>query len=321
MTPREFELKPVRCFVVLAEQLSFSRAADALALTQPALSSQIRGLEKRLGFALFDRTTRRVALTERGAALLAPARRLVDEAARLARAAAELRGERRRKLSFGAAFYTIDIPERVRLLESFFAAHPDMPLDVVPAWQRDLVEDLQAGRIDLALLIGLPVPRAQLAREVALNPGVEILYPDDLPRMLLRREPVVLLVPRESPLAALPVVPLAALSGVRVAMLGAQHGQAVVEPIRHMLEAAGAEALVPPEAHGIGVERYGRQFRMPAVTLGWFGAGSAADDMVRRPIEGLDMATELALLHAPGEPTGDAAALWQHARAVLGPIP
>lgn len=317
----ELDVKPVRCFVVLADELSFSRAADALAMTQPALSSQIRSLEARLGFALFDRTTRRVALTTRGAALLAPARRLVEEAARLGRAAAELRGERPRKLSFGAAFYTIDIPERVRLLESFFAAHPDIPLEVVPAWQRDLVGDLQAGRIDLALLIGLPVPRGQLAREVAREPGVEILYPDDLPRMLLRRESVMLLVPRESPLAGHAVVPLAALAGARVAMLGDQHGQAVVEPIRRMLEAAGAEPLVPPEAHGIGVERYGRQFRLPAVTLGWFGAGGPGDDMVRRPVEGLDMATELALLHAPGEPTGDAAALWRHARAVLGTLP
>jgi len=313
----EPDLKALRCFVVLAEELNFSRAAERLNLTQPALSSQIRVLEARLGLTLFDRTTRRVGLSESGGALLPAARRLIDESQRLQRAVAALQGRPRRKLGFGAAFYTIDIPERVQLLEGFFATHPDVAMDVVPAWQRELVDDLHHDRLDVALLIGLPVPRAQLAREVMAEPGVEILYPDDLPRLRLRSEPVGLLVPRESPLADFDTVPQAALAGLRIAMLGANHGQAIVTPIRHILETAGAIAVVPPEPHGIGVERYGRQFRIPAITLGWFGAGSATDDMVRRPIEGLYLSTELALVHAPGELTGDAATFWRFASAGL----
>jgi DNA-binding transcriptional LysR family regulator len=310
-------LDKLRCFTAVAEDLHFSRAADRLHLTQPALSSQIRSLEARLGLVLFDRTTRRVALTPAGAALLPAARRLVEDGQRLAVLAADLRGAPRRKLTLGAAFYTIDIPERVTLLEGFFAAHPEVALDVSPAWQRELVAELQAGRLDLALLIGMPVPRAQLAHELAAIATVEILYPDDLPRMVLRREPVELLVPRESPLAALAEVPLAAMAGQRVAMLGENHGLAVVEPIRHWLAEAGALPVVPPEPHGIGVERYGRQFRIPAITLGWFGGGGPADDMVRRPLAGLALATELALLHAPGDATGDAAIFWTHARGLF----
>ena len=311
----EPDLKALRCFVVLAEDLNFSRAAERLNLAQPALSSQIRVLEARLGLTLFDRTTRRVGLSANGVALLPAARRLIDESQRLQRAVATLQGRPRRKLGFGAAFYTIDIPERVQLLEGFFATHPDVAMDVVPAWQRDLLVELQHDRLDVALLIGLPLPRAQLAREIAAGPDVEILYPDDLPRLRLRSERVELLVPRESPLAAFDTVPQVALAGLRVAMLGSNHGQAVVAPIHHILETAGAIAVVPPEPHGIGVERYGRQFRIPAITLGWFGAGSAQDDMVRRPVEGLYLSTELALVHAPGELTGDAATFWQFASA------
>ncbi len=307
-------LDKLRCFTAVAEDLHFSRAADRLHLTQPALSSQIRSLEERLGLVLFDRTTRRVALTPAGTALLPAARRLVEDGQRLALLAAELRGAPRRKLSLGAAFYTIDIPERVTLLESFFAEHPDVALDVSPAWQRELIAELQAGTLDLALLIGMPVPRAQLAHELAGTAVAEVLYPDDLPRMVLRREPVRLLVPRESPLAALAEVPLAALAGMRVAMLGQGHGLALVDPILTWLADAGAQPVVPPEPHGIGVERYGRQFRIPAITLGWFGGGGAEDDMVRRPLAGLALATELALLHSPGEAIGDAAILWAHAR-------
>ena len=77
------DLKPLRCFVALADELNFSRAAERVHLTQPALSSQIRSLEARLGFALCHRTTRRVALTDRGSALLPAARRLIEEGRRL----------------------------------------------------------------------------------------------------------------------------------------------------------------------------------------------------------------------------------------------
>lgn len=308
------DLKALRCFLALAEELNFSRAAERVHLTQPAFSSQVRALEARLGYALFERTTRRVGMTERAVALLPAARRLVEDGRRFQILAEELRGASQRKLSLGAAFYTIDIPERVALLERFFERHSEVALEVVPAWQREVMHELEAGRMDLALLIGLPVPRAQLARELALEPAVEILYPDDLPRLLLRREPVGLLVPAESPLAALAEIPPELLQGQRIAMLGPAHGEFVIEPIRRALEGAGAILHVPPEPHGIGVERYGRQFRIPAVTLGWFGGGGPADDMVRRPVEGLQMATELALLHASGPMRADAALFWDFAR-------
>ena len=129
----DLDLKSLRCFVVLVEELNFSRAAERLRLTQPALSSQIRGLEQRLDFTLFHRTTRRVGLSDQGAALLPGARRLIEESQRLQRVVADLRGAPRRKLRFGAAFYTIDIPERIRLLEHFFERHPDIALDVISA--------------------------------------------------------------------------------------------------------------------------------------------------------------------------------------------
>lgn len=311
-------LDKLRCFTAVAEDLHFSRAADRLHLTQPALSSQIRSLEAQLGFALFDRTTRRVTLTAAGAALLPAARRLVEDGQRLAVLAAELRGAPRRKLTLGAAFYTIDIPERISLLESFFATHPQVALEVSTAYQRELMGELQGGQLDLALFIGMAVPRAQLAHELADGAVAEILYPDDLPRMVLRREPVGLLVPQESPLAALAEIPLSALAGQRVAMLSPAHGLAIVEPVLAWLAEAGAQPVVPPEPHGIGVERYGRQFRIPAVTLGWFGGGAVGDDMVRRPLAGLAMMTELALLHAPGDAAGDMAIFWGHARQRFG---
>ncbi len=315
----DLDLKAIRCFVALAETLNFSRAAESLNLSQPALSSQIRVLERRLGLTLFQRTTRRVTLSGAGETLLPVMRGLIGASREAAAAIEAMRGGARRKLAFGAAFYTLDIPERVRLLETFFRSHPDVPLDVIPAWQRDMVRDLETGTLDAALLIGLPVPRPRLAEELTRDPGVEILFPDDLPRRILRREPVALLIPRESPLAGFAAVPPDALRGARVAMLGPNHGEAVVEPIRRRLRTAGAVPVVPPEPHAIGVERYGRQFRIPAVSLGWFETGQGKDDMVRRPIEGFAHATELCVVHAPGVPTGNAAVFWAHVTALFEP--
>jgi epsilon-lactone hydrolase len=78
-TPDAIELRHLRAFVAVAEDLSFSRAAQRLYITQPALSRQIRGLERLVGCDLFRRSTQRVELTLAGEALLARARALLAD--------------------------------------------------------------------------------------------------------------------------------------------------------------------------------------------------------------------------------------------------
>lgn len=81
------ELKQLRYFLAVAETLNFSRAAESLYISQPALSYQIAELERELGVELFSRDRRRVYLTGEGQALLAPARNMLEQAEQLPRLA------------------------------------------------------------------------------------------------------------------------------------------------------------------------------------------------------------------------------------------
>src|SRR3954462_7899448 len=91
----QLELRHLRYFVAVAEELNFSRAAERLHVAQPALSAQIRQLETQLGCELFARTTRKVELTPTGRLLLEDARRIVADAdAAVAKVTAAARGQR-----------------------------------------------------------------------------------------------------------------------------------------------------------------------------------------------------------------------------------
>lgn len=306
------ELRLLRAFVVLAEELNFGHAAERLHITQPALSAQIRQLEQKLGLVLFVRSTRRVGLSAEGAGLLGPARALLAESGRFGEAVGQVRGRPERRLIFGAALYTLGIPERQQLLEAFFEGHPNIPLTVTPQWQRDMARALLHGDADLALMLGVPVPLAQWEAE----PTAEVMFPASLPRLVLREERIGLLVPRESPLAEHDPIPPELLRDANVAMLGGAHGSPILGPVRAVLGAADAHMTVPPEPHGIGVERYGRQFRIPAISLGWFNTGGADDpDMVRRFIAGLELNTQLTLVRSPVAAKQATELFWQEARA------
>jgi len=144
------ELRRLRYFIAVAEQLNFRRAAEQLHVAQPALSQQIRKLENELGVVLLFRTKRSVALTPAGSALFDEAVRILrqaDTAARVARNASQgSLGRLRMAYPPGA------LPSQLADLISRFAVHyPGVEVvpEVIPASQA--VHDVLSGRVDVAV--------------------------------------------------------------------------------------------------------------------------------------------------------------------------
>jgi DNA-binding transcriptional LysR family regulator len=150
------ELRHLRYFVAVAEELHFGRAAVRLRIAQPPLSRQIRDLERELGAPLFDRVPRGVELTPAGLALLPEARLTLAQAERAQRTAQRAaRGEiGRLRVGFvEAAIYSSALPDVL----GFFRMHlPDIGLSLFEMEPLQQAEAFREGRIDLGILHNPP---------------------------------------------------------------------------------------------------------------------------------------------------------------------
>jgi DNA-binding transcriptional LysR family regulator len=146
------ELRHLRYFIAVAEELNFSRAAERLHMAQPPLSVTIRQLEQELGTTLFVRTSREVRLTEAGIALLDGARRTLAEAdaavVAAQRAASGAVGSLRIGYSWSARFETLPA-----LGQAFKDRHPEVELLAEETWNGRMPMALRARTIDVALAL------------------------------------------------------------------------------------------------------------------------------------------------------------------------
>ncbi len=141
-------------FHAVAEAGGFSRAAERLMISQPAVSLQVGELEKAVRVKLFDRLPRGVRLTEAGEVLLGYTRR-IDELERQAeRALLELRGLERGRLTLGAS-QTIGSYVMPRLMEQFRRLHPNIELGLEIANTRQIQQWMMEDRLDVALTEGI----------------------------------------------------------------------------------------------------------------------------------------------------------------------
>ncbi|WP_207882155.1 LysR substrate-binding domain-containing protein [Pseudomonas sp. 30_B] len=172
------ELRHLRYFIAVAEELHFGRAAEQLGISQPPLSQQIQALEEEIGARLLERTNRRVALTAAGQLFLTEARLVlqqVDRAVLLARRAHQ--GEiGELKIGFTAsAPFTSTLP---RSILAFRQAYPDVHLELQELSSGQAVEALLEERVEVGLIRPIALPDSLEAVELFSEPLVAVLRAD-----------------------------------------------------------------------------------------------------------------------------------------------
>ncbi|MGH2383836.1 MAG: LysR family transcriptional regulator [Candidatus Limnocylindria bacterium] len=259
----ELDLRLLRAFVAVAEELHFTRAATRLYVAQQALSRDIRRLESQIGARLFARSTRRVTLTADGERLLVHARSLLalNDAA-----LDELRGATRPLLVdvIGEELTAARIVDAARL------AAPQFEFTVrYGGGMGAALLQLLAGRLDVAF---------------GRTEGLGRPFPAELTRRLVRYEPLALLIPDGHPLASFPEVPLEMLRGMEIdASAGNQDAPEWVDLSVSLLEAFGARPSAP-HPHVIGPSETARHLQSHGLPILTMSERPAVPGAVVRPL-------------------------------------
>jgi DNA-binding transcriptional LysR family regulator len=182
----QIELRHLRYFAILAQELHFGRAAARLGIAQPPLSQQIRRLESALGTRLLDRTSRRVQLTDAGSAFLVEAERVLAGLETAVEAARRTgRGESGElRVAFAATVMFLALPQIIR---EFRSRYPRVHLDLREMPTGPQLDGLRAGNIEIGFV-----------REPRPDPALEMVT--------VMREPLRIAVNRSHPLAARPTL-------------------------------------------------------------------------------------------------------------------
>ena len=240
---RGVELRQLEHFVTVADEGNFTRAAARCHISQSALSTSIKSLERELGAPLFLRTTRRVELTESGGAVLTEARRTLAAAAATRAAVPAVHALARGSLRVGG-IPTQGLLDQAEALALFSSRHPGLEISYARGTSMSLIPQVDRGELDLAF-VSLPprLPDGVVATTLATQPLMFVCRPDHA-------------------LAGRKRVSLAALADE--VFVGGPPGSVGYEELDLVFAAAGAERRVPFEvndilaildfvAHGLGV--------------------------------------------------------------------
>lgn len=210
-------------FQAVARELHFTRAAEALRIAQPALSQQIRKLERQLGLELFERNNHKVALTPAGEALLAHTERVLSDLVAVEQEMLGWAGGVRGRIRLGMAR---GLTARLaRVFAAFSATYPAVEIELQEQNTNEMLAGLHAGRLDVVTLAAPPPPGD---RTLMSHP--------------LGAEPLVLITGVMTPLARRQRMKVGELDGVD--LIKYPPGSAVGEIIAGALAAAGAEPRV-----------------------------------------------------------------------------
>jgi DNA-binding transcriptional LysR family regulator len=274
------DVRRLQYFIAVAETLHFRKAAERLHVAQPALSQQIRRLEEDLGCELLTRDRRRVELTPAGQALLESGRRALAQMTHAEDTARRTAANQLALLRIGflnpAAFAIVP-----KLLQRLRAERPDLFLILREGGSASLLEEVRLGTLDVAF-----------ARGPITHPGVRI--------DVLRREPLVAVLPSTHPLARRKRVPLAELADESFVGFRRDVAPSLHDAITRMCMDAGFAPSFVTEASEwytiVSLVAAGLGVAILPESITTFSRG----DAVYRPIAGAQREVELVIAQAPG---------------------
>ncbi|VWX51341.1 LysR family transcriptional regulator [Novosphingobium sp. 9U] len=275
------DLRHLRYFTCLAEELHFGRAAGRLGISQPPLSQQIRALEEELGVQLFERTSRRVRLTEAGCQFLPAARATLaqaDEAVQIARQAH--RGDIGR-LRLGFSTSVPFIPHVMDALSRFREAYPHVSLELDELPRDEQLSRLERGLVDIAIMR-------------SFSP---LQLPAHVQRVCLQREGVMLAMRKDHPLTRREApLTFGDIEGEPLIMFGAINGAGFNERIMEEFAVLGFRPKVAMEAGSfatlLGLTAAGLGITVLSRSL----ARLNVDTLAFRPLD-VPFTSELQMLH------------------------
>lgn len=253
--------RQLRAFMALAGELNFTRAAAACHLSQPAYSALIRQLEDALGVKLFDRNTRRVALTAEGEAFQLAAQRVLDEMD-AALAGMQDRAARRRGRVSIALLPSLAADWLPAVLAGFCAEYPGIEIEVADVLSEPCIDRVRSGHADFALA-ATRVDTPELRAELFCSDDFYLVCPVGHPLTRVAD-------PRPKDLATWPFVHLSRTSSVRQYIDAATHPL----PLPSVLEVDQLATVSGMVRAGLGISV------VPALTLYQF----RSPDLAVRPV-------------------------------------
>lgn len=222
------ELRHLRYFVAVAEELHFGRAAARLNISQPPLSQQIQILEAQVGARLLARTNRSVSLTAAGAQFLADSRQILSQVEAAAVRAARLHQGETGELRIGFTSSAPFIKPISDSLSQFRKGYPDVHLQTLEINTRAQIAPLNERELELGLMRNTPLP-------------------DTLDWQLILREPLMAMVHRENPLAVKPAISLRELADQPFVFFDPHVGTGLYDDILGLLHRYDVQPLIAQE--------------------------------------------------------------------------
>lgn len=274
-------LHHLRLFTAVVDQGGFTKAAQTLHLSQPAISKSLNELERQLHLKLMDRSGRSIRLTDAGRLLHARSRELFGVERVAERELRELRGLKRGVLR-AAASTTIATYMLPPVLGRFRMRHPGVRVRLMSANTRTVVKLLLESRVDVALVEG-PVAHSRIEVKPWIEDDLVVIAPPNHPA-IGRSVPI-------EELSSYPFLVREPGSGTRVVAQRAlaRHGVRLVDTMR----VGGTEAIKQAVAAGLGLAIVSRAAAADQIALGRIAVVNPADLVIRRTLSQIKLRDRL----------------------------